>query len=70
MRYDPCMVSITKKKRGNKVYYYARECRRVNGKPKIVWQKYLGRAEDIIARMTGGEPAPQPDSAVVTDSAR
>ena len=61
------MVSIAKKKRGNKVYYYARECRRVNGKPKIVWQKYLGRAEDIIARMTAGEQAPQPDSAVVTD---
>lgn len=61
------MTSITKKKRGNKVYYYARECRRVNGKPKIVWQKYLGRAEDIIARMTAGEQAPQPASAVVTD---
>lgn len=61
------MTTITKKKRGNKIYYYARECRRVNGKPKIVWQKYLGRAEDIVARMTAGGQAPQPDSAVVTE---
>jgi transposase len=30
-------------------YYYVRECRRLNGKPKIVWQKYLGRLEDIVA---------------------
>jgi len=42
------MASIVKKIIKGKPYYYARECRRVNGKPKIVWQKYLGRAADII----------------------
>lgn len=46
------MASITKKKIGRHLYYYARECRRVNGKPKIVWQKYLGRIEDIITAVT------------------
>ena len=37
------MASILKKAIRSKPYY-ARECQRVNGKPKIVWQKYLGRA--------------------------
>jgi len=67
------MASITKKTIRGKVYYYARECRRVEGKPKIVWQKYLGKAEDIIAAL--GQPAQTPDaspaalpeSAVVTE---
>ena len=43
------MPSITAKKIKGNTYYYARQSQRINGKPKIVWQKYLGRAEDIIA---------------------
>jgi transposase len=42
----------------------------VDGKPKIVWQKYLGRADDIIAAVTRpSEPAapPEPTEAVVFD---
>jgi transposase len=42
------MASITPKKIKGKTYYYARECKRVNGKPKITWQKYLGKADDVI----------------------
>ena len=42
------MASINKKIINGKPYYYARECQRVNGKPKIIWQKYLWRLEDII----------------------
>jgi transposase len=45
------MPSITAKIIRGKTYYYARECRRVNGKPRITWQKYLGRADDIIDRV-------------------
>jgi transposase len=64
------MASLTKKTIRGNTYYYARECRRVNGKPKIVWQKYLGRPEDIIAAMTQ-EPAaaaPSPiQEALVTE---
>ncbi len=53
------MASITKKIIRGKAYFYARECQRVDGKPKIVWQKYLGRAEDIIAVMSSAtEKAP------------
>ena len=46
------MASIIKKTIRGKPYYYARECKRVDGKPKIVWQKYLGKAEDIIDALT------------------
>jgi transposase len=51
------MASITKKTIRGKVYYYARECRRVDGKPKIVWQKYLGKADDIIAALAAPQGA-------------
>src|SRR4051794_30914684 len=63
------MVSIVKKLVHGKPYYYARECRRVAGKPKIVWQKYLGKAEDIVAAL-GSPPTPAaPQAAVVTEFA-
>lgn len=47
------MASITKKIINGSPYYYARESQRVNGKPKIIWQKYLGKAEDIISALKG-----------------
>ena len=62
------MASIIKKIVRGRPYYYARECQRVNGKPKIVWQKYLGRADDIIATLTTPAPgAPKPTEAVVSE---
>jgi transposase len=60
------MVSIIKKTVRGRVYYYARECRRVAGKPKIVWQKYLGKADDIVAAL-GRPTTAAPESAVVTE---
>lgn len=64
------MASITKKMVRGKPYYYARECKRVDGKPKIVWQKYLGTPQQIIDVMTGKSPAPSggaPSEALITD---
>jgi transposase len=65
------MASITKKMIRGKPYYYARECKRVNGKPKIVWQQYLGRPEDIINAMTRGpleaEAMPKPKEAIIVE---
>ncbi|MFH1764772.1 MAG: transposase, partial [Gemmatimonadota bacterium] len=68
------MASITKKMVHGHPYYYARECKRVGGKPKIVWQKYLGRIEDIAAAVDEqkkgkkGYPVPQPeDESLVTE---
>lgn len=52
------MASLTKKLIHGKPYYYLRECQRVNGKPTIVWQQYLGSAEDLARRLT---PRPSPD---------
>jgi transposase len=53
------MPSIVGKKQGNKTYYYLVESARVGGKPRIVSQRYLGPADEIVARLsqTGpGEP--------------
>ena len=61
------MPSLIKKTIRGKAYYYARECQRVNGKPKIVWQKYLGRAEDIITQCTAAPALPQPSEVVVRE---
>jgi transposase len=49
------MPSLTKKIIKGHAYYYARECQRVDGKPKIVWQKYLGRVEDIVEAVSLAE---------------
>src|SRR3954451_3571600 len=62
------MASLFKKTIRGKTYYYARECRRVDGKPKIVGQKYLGRADDIITALTQPTaPAATPEAAVITE---
>jgi transposase len=62
------MASIIKKILRGHTYYYARECRRVHGQPKIVWQKYLGRADDIIAALGHRRaPADRPDQATITE---
>jgi transposase len=54
------MASIIKKTIKGHQYYYARECRRVDGKPKIVWQKYLGRVDDIVHAITQAQcPSPE-----------
>ena len=65
------MASITKKMVRGHAYYYARECKRVDGKPKIVWQRYLGKLEDIVRAVEErreGRPIPQAeDQSLVTD---
>jgi len=38
-------------------YGHAVESKRVNGKPRIVWQRYLGKMDDIIARCLQGPGA-------------
>jgi len=63
------MASLIKKTIHGKTYYYARECRRVDGRPKIVWQKYLGRADDIVAALTQptATRATPPEKAVIAE---
>ena len=48
------MASIVGKKRGEATYYYLVESARVDGKPRIVAQEYLGTADELAAAMRGG----------------
>jgi len=41
------MPRLVAKKKGNKLYYYVVESARVEGKPRIVHQAYLGTAEKL-----------------------
>ncbi len=50
------MASLIGKKQGGKTYYYLAESARVNGKPRIVSQRYLGSAEEIAERLSGAGP--------------
>jgi transposase len=53
------MASIVGKKQDGKTYYYLVESARVNGKPRIVSQQYLGSADEVAAKLAGtgaGEP--------------
>ena len=53
------MSFIVGKKQDGKTYYYLAESARVDGKPRIVSQRYLGSAEEIAARLSetgSGEP--------------
>jgi transposase len=54
------MPSIVGKKRGNQTYYYLVESARVNGKPRIVDQQYLGSAQEVMDRLLGA-PAGSPE---------
>ncbi len=54
------MPSIVGKKRGNQTYYYLVESARVDGKPRIVEQQYLGSAAEVMARLSGA-PAGSPE---------
>ena len=59
MVYYLYMASIVGKKQGGKTYYYLVESARVEGKPRIVSQRYLGSATEIAARLSEvgpGEP--------------
>src|SRR5674476_890951 len=49
--YYPYMASIVGKKRGNQTYYYLVESARVDGKPRIVAQEYLGSAQEVMDRL-------------------
>ena len=56
------MASLTAKIIKGRTYYYARECRRVDGKPKIVRTVYLGALDRILAAVQGAQEPPRPQS--------
>ena len=54
------MAFLLGKKQDGKTYYYLAESARVNGKPRIVSQTYLGSADEIAARLSVAGPG-EPD---------
>jgi len=52
------MASIISKRVGGHTYYYLREMARVGGKPKMVSERYLGKAADIEAAVQGQTTLP------------
>jgi transposase len=57
-------VSLYQKTIRGHRYWYARECQRVEGQPRIVWQQYLGKADAIAtavatAGAAGAPPRPR-----------
>jgi transposase len=60
------MASIISKPKGHRLYYYVVESARVNGKPRIVSQAYLGTAERVAA-LVKDRTAPIPLAATTVD---
>src|ERR1017187_6777433 len=54
------MASLYPKKLGGKTYWYLREMARVDGRPKMVSERYLGTAADIAAAMEASQAAMLP----------
>jgi transposase len=60
------MASLIAKKKANRLYYYVVESARVDGKPRIVHQTYLGTAERVAA-LVKDRTAPLPLEAAARD---
>jgi len=61
------MASIIKKIKKGRPYYYAVQSGRVDGKPRIVWQKYLGTIDAIVKRVEQTSP-PKPKESVIFEA--
>jgi len=61
------MVSLVKKTKAGKVYYYAVRCSRVNGKPRITWQKYLG-SDDALVKLASKNQMSNPSEIVLFEA--
>lgn len=55
------MASLYKKVINGRPYWYLREMARVEGKPKMVSERYLGSAADIAALLDAREEGVMPE---------
>jgi transposase len=55
------MASLYRKVINGKPYYYLREMARVEGKPKMVSERYLGSVADIVRAMDAAQAAAMPE---------
>ncbi len=61
------MATVIKKKKKRRLYYYAVESKRINGKPRIVWQKYLGTVDNLLLHAERNQP-PKPKETVIFEA--
>jgi len=61
------MATIIHKTKKGRRYYYAVQSARVDGQPRIVWQKYLGTVEGIVKRADEVAP-PKPRETVIFEA--
>jgi transposase len=61
------LATIIKKIKKGRPYYYAVESQRVNGQPRVVWQKYLGTVDAIVKRTAASQP-PKPQETVIFEA--
>src|ERR1035437_7439041 len=54
------MASLVAKKKGKRLYYYVVDSARVDGRPRIVHQAYLGSAEKVAALVKDRTTPPPP----------
>src|SRR5205807_10648698 len=66
VRVSPYMPSLVAKKKRKQLYYYVVASARVDGKPRIVHQAYLGTAEKVAA-LVKDRTSPVPLSAASRD---
>ena len=59
--YDLNVASLYPKKIGGKTYWYLREMARVDGKPRMVSERYVGSAAEVAALLDARERAVMPD---------
>jgi transposase len=64
--YSPTMATVIAKQKRRKLYYYVVESARIDGKPRIVKQTYLGTAERL-AQLVQDRTAPVPLSVTRVD---
>src|SRR5437870_7128907 len=57
------MASLTPKVIHGRTYYHARQCQRVDGKPKIVKTLYLGSLDHILQALTQAQQPLRPQTA-------
>ena len=53
------MERLEKKQVNGHAYYYYSKWTKIDGRCRRVWQKYLGKLEDIVQAVQGGGPSPQ-----------
>lgn len=55
------MASLYKKTINGRPYWYLREMARIDGKPRMVSERYLGSAEDVVAAVQAGTGTVMPE---------